>query len=180
MHFNLDQYFQELYQSNTPEYSFNCQDKVEWSQWRTELREVIIQDLGGISVKDTALNVELVEEKEYGLYRQQQVIFNVDKYLKTSAYVLIPKNNRNKYPSIVACHGHGYGNKELVGLTPEGEENKGDSGCHNNFALDLVKQGFLVIAPELIGFGDRRLKKDEDKALEESSCYSNGYVSVNV
>lgn len=36
---------------------------------------------------------------------------------------------------------------------------------HNNLALNFVRAGYLVIIPELLGFGDRRLKKMIRKIL---------------
>ncbi|NLJ40065.1 MAG: dienelactone hydrolase [Clostridiales bacterium] len=82
-----------------------------------------------------------------------------------------PKNITTRLPAIIACHGHGYGSKEIVGLNPDGSDNYQDPGYQKNFAVELVKRGFIVIAPDLLGFGDRRLDADKDKAAEENSCH---------
>src|SRR5690606_22882702 len=68
------------------------------------------------------------------------------------------------------CHGHGYGSREVVGLGMDGKPLKNPT-YQKNFGLELVKRGFLVIVPELLGFGDRRLREDMEKPLDDSSCY---------
>ncbi|PRX24177.1 cephalosporin-C deacetylase-like acetyl esterase [Orenia metallireducens] len=171
MSLNPDKYLKVLYQDHLPKYTFASKSKEEWSNWREDLKEALIEALGGITVEDnTPLKAEISEEVEYDSYLRQRVVFNINDYLKTSAYLLIPKDKRKEYPAIVACHGHGYGSKEVVGLTPAGLENQKPT-CHNNFALDLVKKGFLVIAPEIIGFGERRLAEDNHSTPTENSCY---------
>lgn len=73
---------------------------------------------------------------------------------------------------MLAIHGHGYGSREITGLNADGSERTGDPGLHKDFAVALVKQGFVVAAPEVLGFGDRRLA--EDLASGEpgrNSCY---------
>lgn len=92
--------------------------------------------------------------------------------------IFLLKNANGKLPAVVACHGHGYGSKDIVGLDFDGSEKTGDAGYQKNFAVELVKSGFLVIAPELVGFGDRTLEEDAGKANKgESSCYR---ISTNL
>ena len=73
---------------------------------------------------------------------------------------------------MIACHGHGYGSRDIVGLDPAGQPQKVDPGYQADFALSLVRLGFLVIVPELFGFGDLRLAEDKAKGDPgDSSCY---------
>ena len=101
------------------------------------------------------------------------MIYTSTEQLEIPAYVLIPKDNKEKHSAVVACHGHGYGCKDIVGLNPDGTDKdaKEDPGYQKNFALELVKKGFLVIAPELLGFGERRLEEDLEEEPETSSCH---------
>ncbi|SFF17037.1 Dienelactone hydrolase [Paenibacillus algorifonticola] len=107
-----------------------------------------------------------------GYVRERVEIATVDG-LRMAMYVLLPQSPAAEpAPAVIACHGHGYGSREIVGLDPDGSERSGTPGLHKDFALALVREGYVVAAPELIGFGDRRL--DEDKAADsavKNSCF---------
>jgi alpha-beta hydrolase superfamily lysophospholipase len=88
-----------------------------------------------------------------------------------AVYALIPDQlPEGPVPAVIACHGHGYGSREIVGLEADGSNRVGDPGLHKDFAVALAKAGFIVAAPELIGFGDRRLEEDKEAAPGKSSC----------
>ncbi|MCZ8513835.1 dienelactone hydrolase [Paenibacillus filicis] len=90
--------------------------------------------------------------------------------LRMPVYVLRPKQAAGHLPVALALHGHGYGSREIVGLSPEGEEQAEGSGIHKHFAVGLARRGCLVVAPELLGFGDRRLEEDVQAGPRQSSC----------
>jgi pimeloyl-ACP methyl ester carboxylesterase len=92
--------------------------------------------------------------------------------LKFGAYLLIPSNASGKLPGVIAVHGHGYGSRQICGLSEEGTEDTGEPDIYRHFAVQLVKKGFLVIAPDVIGFGERRMRADLiDDPNAASSCY---------
>ena len=81
--------------------------------------------------------------------------------LSFAAYVLIPDGAKSgQLPGVLAVHGHGYGSREIVGLLPDGAEDHGEPNIHQHFAVQLVKRGMVVIAPDVVGFGERRLDAD--------------------
>lgn len=164
---NPDLYLEQLYCENEPKYAFKASTKEEWAKWRTDLSAGFIESMGGFPEKAADLEPKLLEEKEFPEYIRQRVEFTVYSNMRTPAYVLIPKSSETRHRAVVACHGHGYGSKEIVGLTMEGAEQEGDPGYQKNFAVELVKRGYLVIVPELLGFGDMKLKRDEKSY---SSC----------
>ncbi len=171
MRWSADGYLESLYQKRLPAYHFQSQTKEAWEVWRNALKEVLIRDMGGFPTEFPDLNPRVIEEKSLDTHTRQRVVYATDENLDVPAYVLIPKGARGKLPAIVACHGHGYGSREIVGLHPDGSENRGDAGYQKNFALELVEKGYLVIVPELFGFGDRRLEEDVDKPLGQSACH---------
>ena len=143
----------------------------EYTRGRDGLREIFARDLGGFPKPEVDLSPTVVEEREYPDYLMQRVVYAGDVDLPIPAYLLKPKNASGKLPAVVACHGHGYGSREIVGLNPDGTDNTGEPSYQKNFALELMRKGFIVIVPELLGFGDRRLKEDLDKEPNESSCH---------
>jgi dienelactone hydrolase len=165
-----DGFLERLYRDSPPEYSFKAENAEEWKQWRQDLRQAFLGDLGIGKEDKPALDPQLLEETACEGYTRQRVSFTTFTGLDMLAYVLIPSDGRLKHPAVVACHGHGYGSREIVGLLPDGTETQGDPGYQKNFALSLVDKGFLVIVPEILGFGDRRLAEDRNKPLGSSSC----------
>jgi len=173
-----DDFLEKLYASNKPQYSFNAKNVSEWKIWRDNLRNAFIELLGGFPEEKVNLNPRLVEQKELDDHIRQRVVFNTLEDLEMIAYVLIPKNANGKLPAVVACHGHGYGSKDVVGLNFDGTEKSGDPGYEKNFGLELVRRGFIVVVPELLGFGDRTLDEDRLNPYKgENSCYK---ISTNL
>lgn len=107
-----------------------------------------------------------------GSYLRLRVELSTIDSLRMPVYLLIPKNREEtKLPAVLALHGHGYGSKEAVGLNPDGSKRK-NQGYHKQFAIELVKKGVVVIVPELIGFGDRKLQSDQGNGSPtDNSCY---------
>ncbi len=167
-----DRYLRNLYENSKPKFNFDVRHMDEYTRWRDGLRETFARDLGNFPKHKIELNARTIEEeREYEDYTLERVVYDGDVDLPIPAYILKPKNRPGKLPAIVACHGHGYGSREIIGLNPDGTDNHGDPGYQKNFALKLVKRGFLVIVPDLLGFGDRRMEEDRHKHPNESSCH---------
>jgi hypothetical protein len=118
MSWRPEQYLEKLYYSTIPKYSFCAQDEVQWKQWRDNLKETFINALGGFPKKKVELNSRLLEEEELRDHIRQRVVFTSMENLEVPSYVLIPKNRTGKLPAVIACHGHGYGSKDIVGMLP--------------------------------------------------------------
>lgn len=113
---------------------------------REEIAEII-----GISIKDIPLDVEyevLESVKEDGYTRQ---LIEYDSYGdKVSAFLLLP-DILEKNPAILINHQHNrehhLGKSEVCGLA---------GNPLQAFGLELVKKGFVVLAPDSICFESRR------------------------
>jgi dienelactone hydrolase len=134
---------------------------------KTALREAI-----GSFEANPSVVPKLLESVQCDGYRRERVELSATPGLAFAAYVLIPDHAEGPLPGVLALHGHGYGSREIVGLLPDGSPDDAVPGIHQHFALQLVKRGMAVIAPDVIGFGERRLQADliEDPQAG-SSCY---------
>jgi len=47
---------------------------------------------------------------------------------------------------------------------------EGAPGIYKDYPIQLVHRGFIVIVPEMLGLGDRRLAQDRDRPPEANSC----------
>lgn len=173
---SVESYLQQQYECIIPGFKFQARNRNEWEKWRIGLREALVYDLGGFPDRKGYLKTMIMEEREYKEYHLQKITYQMDESLPVPAYVLIPKQGSSKMPAVIACHGHGRGCSEMLGLNPDGTDNTGDPGYQKKFPVELVKKGFLVIAPEFLGFGERRLNADKEKRAD-NSCYN---ISTNL
>ena len=135
-----DFFLERLYKENIPKYSFNADTESEWRIWRDDLKKVFVEKMGGFPEKKAELNPRIVEDEDLGNYIRQRVVYTIMEGLDMISYVLIPKNAEGKLPAVVACHGHGYGSKEIVGLKFDGSPKTDGPTYQKNFALELVKR----------------------------------------
>ena len=146
------------------------------SRWRSDLHRDFIACLGGVpwqcplnirrgeQKKLTAVALNEVEYKGYAGargYTRERIVFEAESGLLTPAYLLTPDGAGAATPTVIALAGHGFGVADIVGLRPDGaEQQPGESGYHKSFAVALAQRGFVVLAPELLGFGELRLARD--------------------
>ncbi|MBD2868694.1 dienelactone hydrolase family protein [Paenibacillus sp. IB182493] len=139
---------------------------------RLGLAEAFDRLLGDFREDERELEPKLLDRRECDGYVREHIEISTVEGLRMKLYVLVPgRPAADPAPAVIALHGHGYGSREIVGLEPGGSERSGSPGLHKDFAVSLVREGFVVAAPELIGFGERRLEEDRDKEPGMSSCF---------
>jgi dienelactone hydrolase len=97
------------------------------------------------------------------------VTINTTPDIRASAYLLIPKKNNGKSPGIVALHDHGgfyfWGKEKLVEVTPEHPELTRYKSTYyggRSIADELARQGFVVLVPDMLHWGERGLYLEAD------------------
>jgi len=130
---------------------------MSWSDWRSQLKEHFQERLGAIPTQRAELQPELLESTSFDDYVRERIEITTYEGMRMPIYLLIPKEADATRSAVIAIHGHGYGSREIVGIEPDGSERVNTAGLHKDFAVELVKKGHVVAAPELFGFGDRRL-----------------------
>jgi dienelactone hydrolase len=165
-----DSFLEELYQEHAPSHSFTATTIEEWHSWRSELVNRLILAIALPERHTDEVVIKIVERQDCGAYMRERIEFITGPRLTMPCYVLIPKEGQAPYPAIVACPGHGYGAKQLIGLEPDGSVRTSAPGIYKDYPIELVHRGFMVIVPELLGLGDRRLLQDKDQLPQVSSC----------
>ncbi len=102
------------------------------------------------------------ETVEFDDHQRQSLLLSAPGYPELPVYLLTPKGGaQGERPGIVALHGHGpFGHDPVAGVenTPEKAQNIKD---HNyDFGRQLVRRGYVVVAPCFTPFG-RRLDGQE-------------------
>lgn len=95
------------------------------------------------------LDLETTEEVDRGNYSRARIVFDVEETMSVPAYLLVPHARRDTAPgpAVLAVHGHGPGKARVCGIERGGE---GDDYAHA-----LASLGYVVLAPDLRGFGER-------------------------
>ncbi|HLS27311.1 MAG TPA: hypothetical protein VK041_01570, partial [Opitutales bacterium] len=99
--------------------------------------------------------VEIIEEEDHQRWR---VNFTVSENETAPGYLLLPKplpQEGQKLPLVLVLHGTTELGKEIT-LQPHNPEESLRWGSRYN-ALALVREGFVVFAPDRVAFGERRL-----------------------
>jgi len=86
-------------------------------------------------------------------------------------YLLTPEKPNGA--GVVALCGHGYGARQALRLAKNGRYRAINfiDNYQKNFAAELALRGCTVAVPELIAFGEARLRTDRGFAPYASSCY---------
>lgn len=121
---NPDEYIKDLYESVRPVESFRADSQLEWEEWRGRLRKQLVDLLGGFPVEVPSLSPVLLESEDCGTYIRQRIQIQTYPRLYMPIYVLIPKESKGRLGAVIACHGHGYGSKDIVGLNPDGTKKR--------------------------------------------------------
>lgn len=124
--------------------------------WRARTRERLT-DMLGPHPAPVPLDLETTEEVDCGPYSRARVVFDVEDTMSVPAYLLIPHGRRDAPPgpAVLAIHGHGPGKSYVCGIEP--------GGPGDDYAHALATLGYVVLAPDLRGFGERADWMPDDK-----------------
>lgn len=157
-------------------------DTAAWSAWRARVRARVAALLGippEPAASRGAPEVTVHEEVELDDHRRLRISLAARPDVTVPAWVLVPSDaagraggtESGRRPAVIAVHGHGSGVNEIVGLDPDGRPRSSPAEYQHDFALSLVRRGFVVAAPELLGFGGRRLAEDAGRGVDADSCH---------
>lgn len=145
-----------------PSLAFNGKSTRDWMLWRRKFLKQLRSNLGRFP-HPVALRAEVVERVDVGSYVREKVVYNTERYASVPAYVLIPKGIKpgEKRPALLCAHGHGRGKVDVVGITASKEEyGQFIKPLNYDFARQFAERGYVVIAPDWRGFGERAPDKE--------------------
>ena len=131
-------------------------DPAQIDAWRVRVRDRVVAMLGP-SPEPVPLDLEVTETVDCGTYRRERVVFDTEATMSVPAYLLVPHDRVEPGPALLAIHGHGPGKARICGVTEE-EHDEGPAYAHV-----LASEGYVVLAPDLRGFGERTDWMPDDK-----------------
>jgi dienelactone hydrolase len=151
-----------------PQMSFldaHFSDVETWAdQARSYLRQCLHYDPAPV-----AFDAEVVEEVDRGDYTRRRVMLTTAPDCRIPAYVLVPKNLDGPAPAVVALHDHGgfylWGKEKVVEVGDEHPELAAfKQTYYGGFSVadELAKRGYVVIAADMLHWGERGMYLDAD------------------
>lgn len=137
------------------QFRFAAKTQAAARAWQKRTRDALARTLGFLDQRRIPLAPRTIERVDRGSYVRHKVILRTSSTSLTPTYVLIPKNSGAPMPCVLALHGHGYGVRDIVGIRQDNTDRDAPEGYHDDFGVQLVKRGFVVIAPEISCFGER-------------------------
>jgi len=144
-------------------------DKLSPEEQHNQTLAALKQSLGAMPQQSWPLKPQMIERKEYPDFYMERIAYTTMEHVNVPVLVLIPKHDDGPWPVVLACHGHGNGQQDAVGLDASDNELI-EPGSHQRFAVQLVRQGLLVVIPEVMGFGVRRIEEDIKDNRNYTSC----------
>lgn len=151
---SINQHFRNLAQKRLPKYRFCGITNAQWRQWRETLCAEVMASLGSMPTP-VPLNPEIVAEWEEDGLLKQRVWLDVEEGLSVTAWVYRPADATTTLPAIIACHGHGADKDSIMGIACDARRAAAINEFHCDYGLRMAKAGYVVIAIDWRGFGER-------------------------
>ncbi len=128
----------------------------DFGEWKTELKDkfVALTGIDTIAANACAPELRIVSKEDKGTYTLIRYEFFSEIGETVPCYLLIPKSGKKKYPVAITLQGHVTGFHNSIGVAKyAGDE---DGLDRKSVALQAVENGFIALAIEQRGMGERR------------------------
>ena len=122
-------------------------DLSTFGPWRDRFRQRLDRALAPWPDR-VPLALETTDEVACGGYSRQRIVFDTEDTMSVPAYLLVPAGRHSPGPAVLAVHGHGPGKARVCGLDP-------DAARGDDYAAELARLGYVVLAPDMRCFGER-------------------------
>jgi dienelactone hydrolase len=132
---------------------------VSYKEWKEEIRAkfVALTGLDKIAQNTCPLNFQIEKEEKKDGYKQIRFTFNSEIGETVPCYLLIPDAGKEKYPVAITMQGHSSGFHNSI--SEPKNENEIEYACGRGaFAVQAVKNGYIALAIEQRGMGERLTK----------------------
>lgn len=134
-----------------------------YEEWREKLKSKFEELFGIDEIKknDCEHKITIEEEVQKEGYRQIRFTFESEVGAIVPCYILIPDGEKKKYPLAITMQGHSTGFHNSIGVVKYDEDE--EYMPRGAFAVQAVQNGYVALAIEQRGMGERRPTKDNRK-----------------
>ena len=159
----------------TPALTFR-QD-ADYGEWRESIRKKLreLAGLDKIEANAAPLKVEIESEVMKDGYKQIRFTFESEPGAVVPCYLLIPDTGKDKYPVAITLQGHSSGFHNSI-AEPKPDENPSYALGRGAFAVQAVKRGYIALAIEQRGMGERR--PNERHQVEAQMCEYTAHIAL--
>lgn len=157
---------------------FGYDENRDFNEWKKELKEKFISLTGIDEIEKNACDPEMkiVFSEDKGDYTLTRYEFYSEVGEVVPCYLLIPKTGKKKYPVAITLQGHVSGFHNSIGVAKyEGDE---DGLERRSMALQAVKNGYIAIAIEQRGLGER--KPTKENRFPKTNCRFASFVAISL
>lgn len=148
----------QLIKEAEPSLLFDGYTPDDLARWQSDFKRTVT-GLLGIMPQRVAPELTFEEEVDCGTYVRHRVRYQTELDVWVPAFVLVPKSvtAARPAPGVLCIHGHGdFGKDSVVGIAGTPERSQEIERCKYDFGHRFAQDGFVVLAPDLRGFGERR------------------------
>jgi hypothetical protein len=168
--FSMHQYWIRRFAGHVPKLSFQGSTRMDWEAWKAEAMPRLV-DLMGDFPEKAPLHARIEGVVEDGDLILERVVFDTERFVSVPAWVLRRKDlpAGKRHAAILCSHGHGRFGKDPVAGRRDSPGHVADIDAMNyDYAAQMALQGFVTMAPDLRGFGERY--DPADVALGHDAC----------
>lgn len=157
-----------------PDCLFDGATAGDYHAWRMEFSHHYRECLGPWPER-VPLNVTFGEVQEREDHVRRHLVYDSSPGVSVPAWLLEPKGAKagEPLPAVLACHGHGGGKDEIVGVSEEEgteEERERVRQLNYTYAREAARRGYVVIAPDWLPFGERRPPDEWSRVPGRDPC----------
>jgi hypothetical protein len=136
-----------------------------YPEWRESIRAKLreLAGLDKIEANKAPLSLEIESEVMKDGYKQIRFTFESERGAIVPCYLLIPDTGKEKYPVAITLQGHSSGFHNSI-AEPKSEEDPAYALGRGCFAVQAAKAGFIALAIEQRGMGERRPNERHQKS----------------
>lgn len=162
--------------------AFRATTREGWREWHSALMAKLRELLGEFP-PPCELNARVLETTQCDGYTRQKVEYESTPGVLVPAYVLLPDGLQGRTRALLCLHGHGNGKSDVVGMEVTTVPSQiqhynvmSPSGpwireLRYDYAVQFARRGYITIAPDFWGFGERR--HGYDFGLKRDGCNVN-------
>lgn len=171
---DLPRYVEQLKKELTYPLAWDNYEGTDFGQWKAEAKAKVLQCMMAPPMRADGFDVVTLAEEQRNGYKAKKIAFNINAYVRTTAYFLVP-DGKGPWPAINLLHDHGghlYIGKEKM-VRPFGVDtavvNDADRWAdliyEGQYVGDfLARNGYVVFSADAPMWGERGREEGVDRA----------------